>query len=71
MAVIAHGDAPTPRLQGRDEGDHYLRGVCVIGVLHELGHALFHKYDIPLFGREEDAADQFAAYFMLQFDNKV
>ena len=35
--------------------------------LHEVGHAVFHIFDIPLFGREEDAADQFAVYLMLHF----
>jgi hypothetical protein len=34
---------------------------------HEFGHAVFDLYDIPVFGREEDAADQFATYMMLQF----
>jgi hypothetical protein len=34
---------------------------------HELGHASFDLLDVPVFGREEDAADQFAAYIMLQF----
>jgi hypothetical protein len=34
--------------------------------LHELGHALFDLLDVPLFGREEEAADQVSAYFMLQ-----
>jgi hypothetical protein len=35
--------------------------------LHEVGHAVFHIFEIPLFGREEDAADQFAVYLMLHF----
>ena len=35
--------------------------------LHEVGHAVFHIFEVPLFGREEDAADQFAVYIMLQF----
>jgi hypothetical protein len=35
--------------------------------LHEFGHALFDVFDVPLFGREEDAADQVSAYIMLQF----
>lgn len=29
-------------------------------LLHELGHALVHELDLPLVGREEDAADEFA-----------
>ncbi len=34
--------------------------------LHEFGHALFEMLKIPVFGREEDAADQVAAYITLQ-----
>jgi hypothetical protein len=33
---------------------------------HEMGHAVFDLLNVPLFGRPEDAADQFAAYMMLQ-----
>ena len=35
--------------------------------LHEVGHALFEMLELPVLGREEDAADQVAAYIMLQF----
>jgi putative metallopeptidase DUF4344 len=35
--------------------------------LHEVGHAAFHIFGVPLFGREEDAADQFSVFLMLQF----
>lgn len=34
--------------------------------LHELGHALYHLLDVPVLGREEDAADQFAAIVLLE-----
>ena len=34
---------------------------------HELGHALIDIYELPITGLEEDVADQFAAYFALQF----
>ncbi len=34
--------------------------------LHETGHAVFHMLQIPILGRQEDAADQFAAYLMLR-----
>jgi putative metallopeptidase DUF4344 len=40
-------------------------GQFLFVVAHEIGHALFELYGVPVFGREEDAADQFAAYFML------
>ena len=35
--------------------------------LHEVGHAVFDYLDVPNTGREEDVADQFAAYLLLQF----
>jgi hypothetical protein len=35
-------------------------------VFHEMGHAMFDALNVPLFGRPEDAADQFAAYMMLR-----
>ena len=35
--------------------------------LHETGHAVFDLLEVPILGHEEDAADQFAAYVILQF----
>lgn len=35
-------------------------------VLHETAHAVFHILELPILGREEDAADQFAALMLLQ-----
>ena len=35
--------------------------------LHEVGHAVFDYNRVPILGREEDAADQFAAYILLKF----
>ena len=34
-------------------------------ILHEGAHALFDYLDVPILGREEDAADQVAAYLLL------
>jgi putative metallopeptidase DUF4344 len=34
-------------------------------LLHEIGHALIHQFPIPVFGQEEDAADQIATTFMI------
>ncbi|KAB2875914.1 MAG: hypothetical protein F9K38_14250 [Pseudorhodoplanes sp.] len=38
--------------------------------LHEMAHAVFDLLKIPLFGREEDAADQFSAYLLLHADRE-
>jgi hypothetical protein len=42
-------------------------GQFFYAVAHEMGHAVFDLLDVPVFGRTEDAADQFATYIMLQF----
>lgn len=45
-----------------------LLGPTVDVFLHEVGHAVFDYWQTPIFGREEDAADQFSAFLMLQAD---
>ena len=42
-------------------------GQFMFWALHETGHAVFDIFQMPLLGREEDAADLFAAYIMLEF----
>jgi hypothetical protein len=54
----------------------YTRDEVVVGgfidaIFHELGHALFDILQVPVFGREEDAADQLSAFLMLQFGKDV
>lgn len=44
-----------------------LIGPTVDVFLHEVGHAVFDMLQIPVFGREEDAADMFSAYILLRF----
>jgi hypothetical protein len=38
--------------------------------LHEISHALFDMAKIPILGHEEDAADQMAAYLLLQLEKE-
>jgi hypothetical protein len=45
-----------------------LIGPVVDVFLHEAGHAVFDILQVPLFGREEDAADQFSVYIMLKLE---
>jgi hypothetical protein len=42
-------------------------GPFVDVVFHEVGHAIFELLAIPVFGREEDGADQISVYLMLRF----
>ena len=48
-----------------------IMGALTAIVLHEVGHALFDNLQVPVLGREEDAADQLAAFLALQFDREV
>jgi hypothetical protein len=54
---------PTPEGLTRHEA---LAGMTADVFLHETGHAVFDMLEIPFLGREEDAADQFSAYILLQ-----
>lgn len=42
----------------------FTRGTLRFVILHELGHGLVDLYDLPVLGREEDAADRFATFWM-------
>ena len=44
-----------------------LMGQFLFTTAHEFGHAAFDIYNAPVLGRQEDAADEFATYFLLQF----
>lgn len=45
-------------------------GPVIDAFLHEAGHAVFDMWKVPILGREEDAADYFSAYLMLQFNKE-
>ena len=47
-----------------------LFGAIIDTLLHEAGHGIFDILEIPVLGREEDAADFFSAYTMLQFPSE-
>jgi hypothetical protein len=42
-------------------------GQLLFAIAHEFGHAAFDIYNVPVLGRQEDAADQFATHFLLNF----
>lgn len=48
-----------------------ITGMWAGTLLHETGHAMFDMLDVPVFGREEDAADETAAFIALQFNKDV
>jgi hypothetical protein len=65
--------APKPGQRTKDEFTHdeIVTGEIVETLLHELGHAAFDMLKVPVFGREEDAADQMAIFLAVQFSSPV
>jgi hypothetical protein len=62
MQSAPKGDGPKGTTQ-----KSALAGPLIDVTLHEAGHAVFDMLEVPIFGREEDAADQFSAYIILNF----
>ena len=60
--------ATTPEGITRDE---VVVGQIVGTLLHEGGHAISNLLRLPVLGREEDTADQIAAFVMLQFGRDI
>jgi len=46
-------------------------GALVGVLLHEGGHSVFDMLDVPVFGREEDAADEMSTFIAMQFSKDV
>lgn len=70
MAQLAQGmQRDFARVASSAEILESISGGIVFILMHELGHALVHELDIPLLGREEDAADQIGAFFLLHSNN--
>lgn len=58
--------ANSPRRPAVISREDAVAGPTLDVFLHEAAHAVFDLLKIPIFGREEDAADQLAAYYVLQ-----
>ena len=50
---------------------HAVTGPVIEVFLHETGHALFDTLQIPVLGREEDAADQLAPYTLVSLGEDI
>lgn len=51
--------------------DDALVGTVAITVLHEVAHAVFDIYKVPVWGREDDAADKVAGFIVTQFGKEA
>ena len=57
--------------QKRQQLTEFVVGNMLFVFVHEMGHALVHEMDVPVLGREEDAADAFATLTMLKVGTKM
>ena len=66
IAAVAakHTQDPKERAQ-------ILNGTFVQAVLHQLAYAVFDELQVPIWGREADAADHVAALIMMEFGDQV
>lgn len=54
----------------RDNIDVVINDILTHTILHEIAHALIEQYELPVLGKEEDAADAFANFMLLHhFDD--
>lgn len=53
-------------IENLDEYNSALKATWAFVFLHELAHAVIDQYDVPIITREEDAADGFAAMFLIR-----
>jgi hypothetical protein len=59
-------DAPKETTPAGVTREDAVFGAFAFLFLHEMGHAVFDLLHVPIFGREEDAADQFASVVVLE-----
>ena len=68
---VARSFENNPRFKGLSQQQRLDRVEFVIGntlfiLLHEMGHVLIHELQLPILGREEDAADTYAVLRLLR-----
>lgn len=61
----ALGQAQDFTKQERAEQRRFASNNSLFVLYHEVGHLLFHQLDLPILGREEDAADNVASWILL------
>ena len=57
--------------QQRKELVEFVAGNMLFALTHEFGHAIIAEMDVPILGREEDAADAFAVVTMLDVGTEL
>jgi hypothetical protein len=61
----AYDEVFSSKLRTKTARNEAVKGTVVAMFLHEVGHALIDGWNLPITGREEDAADQFSTLMLL------
>jgi len=69
--VVASEKSHPNRFPMRVTREGFIAGVFAGVMLHEAGHAMFDILGVPVFGREEDAADEISTFVALQFKKQL
>lgn len=64
-------DITAQHTKDQDQQTLIVDGTFVQAVLHEVAHAVFDLLQVPIWGRDEDAADRLAALIMMQFGDQL
>lgn len=62
--MIAAPAAAEYKFSDGEQMQYYVENNIISVFYHELGHALVHYLELPIFGQEEDAADTLSTYMM-------
>jgi hypothetical protein len=73
IAGVAPPDASTFKIVDHELVDREatIVGPVILEILHDVALAVFDRFEVPVWGRAEDAADNVAALIMLQFGPDV
>lgn len=69
--VAQHPRIKNLSAEQREKLIEFVAGNMLFVLLHELGHTAMHEMGLPILGREEDQADNFAIINLLKIGNKV
>lgn len=72
MLVIGVGAADARELTKKQQAEatRFAANNSLFVLYHEVAHLLIHQLDLPVLGREEDAADNMATWTLLNRDNE-
>jgi hypothetical protein len=69
ILITARNDKDFMMTLPREQFGKAMDGLIAGIFFHELAHAIIHTNNVPVTGREEDVADQFAVWFAVNFVN--